>query len=140
MIDRGAIPYQHWQMRLGRNLAPPATVLGDIVFGIDDVEQSINTIVLTQKGSVPTDPEKCTDLAPYIDRRPDYAIPNISREIFDAIRIWEPRVIVESVQITPEDFSHWRFPVFWRLRSDVAREINRTIVLLPAERIPGGAA
>jgi uncharacterized protein len=140
MIDRNTIPYRHWQPLLGRNIAPPASVLGDIVFGLDDVEQSINTIVLTQKGSVPTQPEKCTDLAPYIDRRPDYAIPNITREIFEAIRIWEPRIVVEEVKVTAEDFDHWRFPVFWRLRADVTREVRRTIVLLPGERIPGGSA
>ncbi len=140
MIDYRAIPYLHWQPRLGRNVVAPATVLGEIVNGLDDVEQSINTIVLTEKGSVPTAPEKCTRLAPYIDRRPDVAIPNITREIFDAIRAWEPRIVVEEVKVSTEDFDHWRFPVFWRLRADVTREVRQTIVLLPGERIPGGEA
>lgn len=139
MLDRRAIPFLHWQPKIGRNLAAPATALGEIVHGLEDVEQAINTIVLTEKGSVPTEPEKCTRLAPYIDRRPDYAIPNISREIFDAIRAWEPRVIVERVAITREDFDHWRFPVFWRLRADVTRTIRQTVVLLPPDRIPGVA-
>ncbi len=136
MLDRGLIPYAHWQMALGRNIAPPATALGEIVNGIADVEQAINTIVLTEKGSVPTQPEKCTALAPYIDRRPDFAIPNITREIFDAITAWEPRVIVERVAITREDFGHWRFPVFWRLRADVTRTLRRTVIALPQERVP----
>jgi hypothetical protein len=138
MLDRRTIPFAYWQPKIGRNLAAGKNVLGEIVDGIDDVEQCINTIVLTEKGSVPTQPEKCTRLAPYIDRRPDFAIPNITREIFDAIRLWEPRVIVERVLITREDFDHWRFPVFWRLTDDVARAIRQTIVLLPNERIPGG--
>ncbi len=137
MLDRRTIPFLHWQPKIGRNLA--ATALGAIVHGLDDVEQAINTIVLTEKGSVPTEPEKCTRLAPYIDRRPDYAIPNISREIFDAIRAWEPRVIVERVVITRADFDHWRFPVFWRLRADVTRTIRQTVVLLPPDRIPEAA-
>lgn len=137
MLDRRTIPHLHWQPRLGRN---GMDTLGAIVHGIDDVEQAIQTIALTEKGSVPTQPEKCCRLAPYIDRRPDYAIPAITREIFDAIRAWEPRVIVERVTITREDFAHWRFPVFWRLAADVTRAIRRTDIYLPVERRPTGAA
>ena len=137
MIDRRAIPNVHWQMRLDRNKTGGAAI-GDILVDGDDVEQAIGTIILTEKGSVPGQPEKCTRLAPYIDRRPDFAIPNITREIFDAITLWEPRIIVEQVKITREDFDHWRFPVFWRLRDDIARQIRQTIVLLPGERIPSG--
>lgn len=133
MLDRRTISHLHWQPRIGRN---GADTLGQIVTGLDDVEQCINTIVLTEKGSVPTQPEKCTRLAPYIDRRPDYAIPNITREIFNAVRIWEPRVLVERVTITQEDFAHFRFPVFWRLRDDAARTLRETVVILPASRRP----
>lgn len=137
--DRRTIPDLHWQMRLARSMGG-GDVLGAILTGVDDVEQAIGTIILTEKGTVPGQPEKCTRLAPFIDRRPDYAIPNITREIFDAITLWEPRVIVERVLITREDFDHWRFPVFWRLADDVTREVRQTITLLPGERIPGGLA
>lgn len=133
MLDRRTISNLHWQPRIGRN---GTDTLGQIVTGLDDVEQCINTIVLTEKGSVPTQPEKCTRLAPYIDRRPDYAIPNITREIFNAVKLWEPRVVVERVTITQEDFAHFRFPVFWRLRADVLRTIRQTVVILPASRRP----
>ncbi|MFC2254877.1 phage baseplate protein [Labrys portucalensis] len=85
---------------------------------------------------MPTAPEKCCRIQPYVDRRPDYAIPYITREIWDALAIWEPRIIVDRVAITPEDFGHWRFSVFWHLRSDVAREVLRTDVILPSERRP----
>lgn len=132
-LDYRAIPYRHWQLALGRN----RDALGEIVHGLDDVNQAIATIILTEKGSVPTQPEKCTRLAPFIDRRPDHAIPNITREIFDALRIWEPRIVVERVAITPVDFAHWRFPVFWRLASDATREIRQTVTILPEERRPG---
>jgi phage baseplate assembly protein W len=135
MLDRRDIPHLHWQPMLGRNVVAPASTLGQIVHGLADVEQAINTIVLTEKGSVPTQPEKCTRLMPYIDRRPEYAIPNITREIWDAITAWEPRVIVERVAITREDLCHFRFPVFWRLRADVTRSVRQTVVTLPGERI-----
>lgn len=131
-----AIRNRHWQPRLARN-SGAGVGLGEIVTAIDDISQCINTIVLTEKGSVPTQPEKCTRLMPYIDKRPQYAIPLITREIFDAITLWEPRIIVERVAVTAEDWDHFRFPVFWRERADVTREIRSTIVILPEERRPG---
>jgi hypothetical protein len=142
-VDRMTISHAHWQPRLVRNPDPAAGPdglgFGDIVHGYADLEQSIGTIILTEKGSVPLEPEKCTRLMPYIDRRPDIAIPNISREIFDALRIWEPRIIVERVAITQIDFAHFRFPVFWRAAGDVARTLRQTVVLLPGDRQPAGA-
>lgn len=137
MLDRRAIPYLHWQARLGRGKPLDAAPWGEIVHGLDDVEQAIMTVVLTEKGSVPGQPEKCCRLAPYIDRRPDTAIPAIAREIFDALTIWEPRIVVDRVFITRVDFAQWSFPVFWRLRADVTRELRRTVVWLSAERQPG---
>jgi len=133
MLDRRTIPYLHWQPRIGRR----APAFGEIVSALDDIEQSIMTIALTEKGSVPTQPEKCTELQPYLDRRPAYAIPYITRELFDAITLWEPRVIVDQVKVTPEDFEHFRFPVFWYPRGDVLREIRRTVIVLPEHRRPG---
>lgn len=140
MLDWRDIPYRHWQMRLGRGRALADAPLGEIVTGLDDVEQSIMTIVLTEKGSAPGQPEKCCRLAPYVDRRPDVAIPNISREIFDAIAIWEPRVVVDRVAITRVDFAQWSFPVFWRLAADVSGPLRRTVIRLPDERIPTAAS
>jgi uncharacterized protein len=122
--NHSAIPYKHWQ--------PKLHALGGIVYDFDDIDQSIKTIVLTEKGSVPTNPEKCTRLATYVDRRPDYAIPNLTREIFDAVRAWEPRVEVSKVKITREDYAHYRFPVFWRVKGNILSEIHQTIVQLPS--------
>lgn len=130
MLDRRTIPYLHWQPKIGR----PAPAFGEIVHGIGDIDQSILTIALTEKGSVPTAPEKCVELQPYIDRRPGWAIPYITRELFDGITAFEPRVVVEGVQITFEDYDHARFPVFWYPRGDVLREIRRTVIQIPDGR------
>lgn len=133
MLDRRAIPYLHWQIRLGRR----APVFGEIVHGIADIEQSILTIVTTEKGSVPTQPEKCVGLKQYLDRRPAWAIPYITQELFDAIRLWEPRIVVEGVQVTAEDYEHWRLPVFWYPRGDVARDIRRSVIQYPRDDAGG---
>lgn len=130
MLDRRTIPYLHWQPLIGHR----AAVFGDIVHGVADIEQSIGTIALTEKGSVPTAPEKCVELQPYIDRRPAWAVPYITRELFDGITAFEPRVVVEGVRVTFEDYEHARFPVFWYPRGDVLREVRRTVIQIPDHR------
>lgn len=127
-VDRRTIPHLHWQHKLG--LA--ASTLGEIVFGLDDLEQAIATICITYKGSVPLQPEKCCDLLPYIDRAPAVAIPNLAREIWDGIAAWEPRVVVEKVVPRPLGDSRWLFPVSWYPRADVTRQIRLTEVTFGA--------
>ena len=123
-VDRRTIPYLHWQPRLDRN----APAFGEIVHGLDDLEQTIHTIVLTEKGTVPLAPEKCTELEPWIDRPPAVATPHYVREIWDALATWEPRLIVTEVKPVQVAFHHWRFPVFWYPRADVLRQIRMTEV------------
>ncbi|MEN5083737.1 hypothetical protein ABE438_14740 [Bosea sp. TWI1241] len=123
IVDRTRIDYAHWQMKLGRG---GASGLGRIVTALGDLEQAIHTIALTEKGSVPLAPEKCVALLQWIDRPPNEAIPNIARELWDAINTWEPRITVEQVTPIPVSASHWRFPVFWYPRADVTRELRLT--------------
>jgi phage baseplate assembly protein W len=47
---------------------------------------------------VPLQRLKCTKLLPWIDKPPAVAIPNFSREIWNALTTWEPRIVVESVR------------------------------------------
>lgn len=126
IVDRTRIAYAHWQMRLSP--AGSSAGLGQIAAGLDDLDQAIHTIVLTEKGTLPLQPEKCTRLLPFVDKPPNEAIPNFTREIWDAITTWEPRIIVESVTPMARGFSHWAFPVFWYPRADVSRQIRLTEV------------
>ena len=126
LIDRNRIAHAHWQMRLG-TFADPAT--GEIAAGLDDLEQAINIVVLTEKGTVPLQPEMCCRLLPWIDKPPADAIPNFTREIWDALATWEPRIVVTKVAPIARGFAHWAFPVFWYPRADVAREIRMTEVV-----------
>lgn len=122
MLDRATITHVHWQCRLGRG-GDDAT--GEIAAGIADVEQSIRTICLTEKGSVPGAPEKCIRLMAWIDRRPDAAIPSITREVWEAIAAFEPRVVVEAVEVAAAAFGQWRVAIGWRLAADVSRQVHR---------------
>lgn len=80
-----------WQLRAGH--------VGDVVTGIDDVDQCVASILLTPKGSVAHRPTFGSDLWRYVDTPADQARPHIVRETLDALAAWEPRVEVAAVQV-----------------------------------------
>ena len=117
MQDKDAIPFEHWSLRVGRADARTREVapfFGEIVSAVDDLTQSITNLILTPIGSVPTEPEKGCDITPFIDRHPEVAIPNLTRVIWDALLMWEPRIVVQDVQIEQTAFAHFACKVFWR--------------------------
>jgi len=119
------IPYQHWQMRVSRATDP----IGAVVVAEADLDQAVRLIIATEKGSVPIAPEKCCRLMPYVDRRPDWAIPYLTREIVDALNTWEPRIKCDSVTVTwTETFGQFRVVVRWYPIADVTRRVRETIV------------
>jgi phage baseplate assembly protein W len=131
MIDKDTIAYRHWSLKVGR--ADPATgvaadVFGDIVVAVDDLAQSIANIVLTPKGSVPTEPEKGCDIFGAIDRHPSIGIPLLTREIWDALTIWEPRIVVQKVTVAMPEFSRFSTSVFWRPIESVLDDLRVTEV------------
>ncbi len=128
MTERFETSHLHWQLRIRLGPMPP---WDEIAAGLDDLEQSIRTIILTPPRSVPLEPEKFCAALDYIDRPPAVAIPMITREIFDALSRWEPRIeLVEPVQVEMLEFHHFRAIIKWRPKADVLAEIVRTEVIL----------
>ncbi|WP_439605393.1 baseplate [Shinella sp.] len=131
MIDKDTITHRHWSLRVGR--ADPETrvapeTYGEIEVSLGDLSQAIANLVLTPKGSVPTEPEKGVDTLGAIDKHPDIGIPYLSREIWDAIRIWEKRVIVEKVTVSELSFAHFKTTILWRPAEGVVSELQVTEV------------
>ena len=122
----------HWQHKI--QLGPVAS-WGEIVTGIEDIEQCMQVICLTPKLSVPTEPDKFCDALLYIDRPAPVAIPIITREIWDSLAEWEPRIVVERVEVQEKSFEHFAVPIFWRPREDVLSDIRRTEIFLSREVI-----
>ena len=130
LIDRNSIRFRHWSLkvsRLGADGTAPE-VWGEIVSAVDDLDQSIANLLLTPKGSVPTEPEKGVDWPGVIDRHPSIGIPMLTREIWDALAIWEPRIVVQKVEVEMRAFAHFVLPVFWRPIESVLDDLRMTEV------------
>jgi len=78
-----------WQFKLND--------IGNAAEGIDDIGQCIKIILMTRKGSNPHRPEFGSDIWQYIDYPINEAVPNIIREAYDAITLWEARVLINSI-------------------------------------------
>jgi phage baseplate assembly protein W len=85
----GDIRATDWQPKLGG--------IGEVVEGVDDINQCIRIILGTRKGSVPHRPEFGSDIWKYIDYPVNEAIPHIIRESIDAINAWETRIEIRRV-------------------------------------------
>lgn len=73
---------------------------GEVVQRLDDIDQCIGIILNTRKGSDPHRPLFGCDAWLWIDAPANVAAPNITREVVDALELWEPRITVTSVQVT----------------------------------------
>ncbi len=84
--------------------------------------------MLTPKGSVPTEPEKGCDIQGAIDKHPSIGIPLLTREIWDALTIWEPRIVLQKVTVAMTEFSRFSTSVFWRPIESVLDDLRVTEV------------
>lgn len=122
MLNYNDITSIDWQLKLNSN--------GEIVEDLDDIEQCLIIVVTTPKGSDPHRPLFGCDAFKYIDNPSPSAVPDIIREIVDAIGLWEPRVKIVSV--TPEflntECSHVKITIEWKIKN--YNEVYTTEVIL----------
>lgn len=114
MITVSQITSKDWSLKLW--------AIGEVVQGIADIEQCIRIIFTTPLGSDPLRPTFGADLWKYIDRPIDRSLPAIVREVTDAITLWEPRIILNSVSAsvvtdgTSQSGAKLLLTVNWRLK------------------------
>lgn len=87
---------------------------GEVVEGYDDINQSINTILKTPKGTDVFRPFFGAEITKYSDQPINQAGPEMVREILEALQIWETRIEVTSVNYTV-DISAINFEIRWIL-------------------------
>ena len=119
-------------MRVRRDLARDEAAWGEIVHQLADLEQGIANLLLTPKGSVPTDPEKGSNLLKFMDRPPAVAIPLLTVDLWDALqprflpRIKVAGVRVDAVSDANEPMTAFTVPVFWGPIEGVIEELIET--------------
>jgi phage baseplate assembly protein W len=126
-VSMGDITSVDWSLKLG--------AIGEIVQGPDDVEQCLQIILTTPKGSDPLRPTFGADLWQYIDYPIDAAIPSLVREVTEAITLWEPRVKLVSITATPDPITigDLAINIVWRLQlGSRPTPVRTTSVTFPA--------
>lgn len=108
-----------WQPELGK--------FGSVVEDIEDIAQCIKIILTTRKGQDPHRPEFGSDIWKYIDYPVNEAIPNIIREVINAINTWEPRCQIKRIQASVE-LSQVFLRIEWTLKG--LEEINTVEVIV----------
>jgi len=98
-VTLGDITSGDWSLMLDSTAAQLGlpTGYGQVVQGVNDINQCINIILNTPKGSDPFRPTFACDLWQYIDMPINLARPHIAREVFEALSTWEPRIELLSV-------------------------------------------
>lgn len=100
--------------------------IGNVVEGIDDINQCIVTILSTKKGSDPFRPDFGSDVWEWIDRPLPVAVPNMKRAIFEAVGLWEPRVIVTSVEHAYQNEAGRQEPVQAGMKFNISWKLRQT--------------
>lgn len=132
-----------WSLKLD-SVGQPGSGIGDVVMGVDDVDQCIAIILTTPKGSDVLRPTFGTDLWRYIDAPINQAGPAVVREVTQSITQWEPRVKVLSVTTTAlagvatQPGAHVEITIAWQLNlGGVPSPARSTTVTLASAGQPG---
>lgn len=105
-IRIGQITATDWSPKVG---SP-----GEIVTGLADIEQCLDIIITTRKGSVPHRPLFGCDAWLHLDKPFQLARPLIIREAVDALEMWEPRIDVLSVTAAIPSVGEMTVTIAWR--------------------------
>ena len=95
--------------------SPKVGAPGEVVEGNDDIIQCVTIILTTRKGTDPHRPTFGCDAWLWIDKPVPIAVPNIVREVIDAINTWEQRIQVSAVKPVI-DVSHATITLTWIIK------------------------
>lgn len=129
-----------WSLALDQP-GDPGSGIGNVVQGVADVNQCIQIILTTPKGSDPLRPTFGADLWKFLDAPINGAISSIVTEVTTAITQWEPRVRLTSVTAAPmidasaQSGARMSVNVSWRLQIASAAAVGptrQTVIVIPA--------
>lgn len=102
-------------------------LLGQVVTDIDDIAQCIAIILETPRGSDPHRPLFGSLVYRYIDAPINEARPHVVREVFQALRDWEPRIDVVKVTLTLTDTATMLCEVTWQPKDEAGKLLVTTL-------------
>lgn len=85
-----------------------------VVQGFADLQQCLETLLYTQKGTAVLRPNYGIDLLSYLDRPISEVIPELKREIIQQVETYEPRVEIESITMEIVDVSNLVVSIYWK--------------------------
>ncbi|MGI6394490.1 MAG: GPW/gp25 family protein [bacterium] len=88
------IKAEYWSRKVG--------CFGEVVENEYDIEQSINIIISTPKGTVPMLPDFGSDIDECVDMPVNDAVAFINQYTIKALQKWEKRIKINSVTTTVE--------------------------------------
>lgn len=89
----GAMPAVDWAMRLGHP--------GEALTELDELGQAIDLVLLTPLGAMPLRPLFGSRLREVLARPIDRARVQAPALVVEALKLWEPRVVVDAVRLVP---------------------------------------
>lgn len=100
---------------------------GEVVEDLADIDQCIDIILTTPKGSDPHRPLFGCDAWLWLDTPPARAIPNMIRETVDSLDLWEPRITIVSVvaAITAESAT---ITVVWQRKGSTVQNTRKVTI------------
>ena len=108
-----------------------------MVEGIDEIEQAVYLILATYPGERPMRPEFGTPLADFVfDPADGRTFGRIAYVVDEALRRWEPRIVVDDVIVGSSPESQEKILI--EIQYHVRGEYNRRNLLVPFYRIPAG--
>jgi len=103
--------------------------IGNVVQGIDDINQCLSIIITTPPGSDPLRPTFGCDLLGWIDKPFSVARPGLVAAIVGAITTFEPRVQLLSVVIKPGGLQLGQLiiTITWRVAASAIAGLGPTV-------------
>lgn len=122
MTARGPVPSSVARALLGIVLATMAVRQfqakvggdpGELVYGLDELAQSLRTVLTTPEGSVPGRPAFGSRLHLFVDQPVTLARPGVLREVARAAGLHEPRIVVQESAVVATGEGRLELDVTW---------------------------
>ena len=95
----------------------PALYSFETAQAVDDIHQTIKTILETPKGSAVLYPTFGSDIHKFVDYPTNIVTPHVVRETILALEEWEPRIEIDDVSVDLTDSAHLTLKVQWSLKT-----------------------